>query len=144
MEGEKEDIRSKLASHLQDLISDSELYGWFKVRVNHAVWLNQLEQGRVSWDDVEREAALSVCPCLVPHHHFYHPSSSQLTPSSLRSSSPLESYGYNVPVKYFKRHVNMKDIPVARVTILLQVKERGSPRCSYIATCHNSVAKSHW
>ena len=36
-EGEKEAIRSKMAIHLKDLMFDSELYGWDKVRAYHAV-----------------------------------------------------------------------------------------------------------
>ena len=45
MEDEKEAVRDQMASHLQDLMSDSELYGWNKVQTYHAVWINQLEQG---------------------------------------------------------------------------------------------------
>ena len=45
MEGEKHAVKSKMASHLQDLMADTELYGCDKVRALHAVWLNKLEQG---------------------------------------------------------------------------------------------------
>ena len=55
MEGEKATVRAQMASYLKDLMSDSELYGWDKVRAYHAVWLNQLEQGQVSWDDQEEK-----------------------------------------------------------------------------------------
>ena len=55
MKEEKEAIRSNMATHLKDLMSGSELYGWDKVRVYHAVWLNQLEQGCVCWDDEEEK-----------------------------------------------------------------------------------------
>ena len=45
MRGEKEGVRAKMASHLEDLMGDSELYGWERVRAYHGVWLNQVEQG---------------------------------------------------------------------------------------------------
>ena len=48
MDEEKETVRANMASHLKDLIVDLELYGRDRVRAYHAVWLNQMEQGRVS------------------------------------------------------------------------------------------------
>ena len=44
MRSEKETIRAKMASHLEELIGDTKLYGWENVRAYHGVWLNQLEQ----------------------------------------------------------------------------------------------------
>ena len=35
--------------YLQDLISDAEVYSWELVRAFHAIWLQQREQGRVTW-----------------------------------------------------------------------------------------------
>ena len=45
MKGEEEAIRSKMATHLEELMCYAELYGWKRVRLYHGVWLNQLEQG---------------------------------------------------------------------------------------------------
>ena len=40
-------IKEKMATHLEELMSDAELYSWERVRAHHRVWLNQLEQGHV-------------------------------------------------------------------------------------------------
>ena len=48
MAAEKLFIRPLMIWHLQDLMSDVELYDWEPVRFVHAVWLQQLEQGRVT------------------------------------------------------------------------------------------------
>ena len=53
MEGEKSVVKPHMACHLQALMVDMELYRWNRVRTFHAVWLNQLEQGRVTWGDEE-------------------------------------------------------------------------------------------
>ena len=50
MEGEKEAVRVNMAVRLKDM-ADSELYSWDNVRAFHELWLNQMEQGRVCWDD---------------------------------------------------------------------------------------------
>ena len=55
MEGVKEAVRAQMNAHLKDLKADSELCGWEKVWAYHAVWLNQLEQGLVSWYDQEEK-----------------------------------------------------------------------------------------
>ena len=53
MSGEKETVSAKMASILEDLMGDVELYGWERIRAYHGVWLNQLEQGGASWEDEE-------------------------------------------------------------------------------------------
>ena len=45
MKTEEGAIKDKMATHLEELIADSELYGWERVRAYHRVLLNQLEQG---------------------------------------------------------------------------------------------------
>lgn len=49
MKGEEGAIRQRMASHLKELMSDAEVYGWEHTRTFHSVWLNQLEQGRCTW-----------------------------------------------------------------------------------------------
>ena len=44
VEEEKQAAKSHIAHHLQELMVDTELYEWNKVRACHAVLLNQLEQ----------------------------------------------------------------------------------------------------
>ena len=46
-------------------MADIELYGWDKVRAFHTVSLNQMEQGRASWDN--QEATLRLRRALVWH-----------------------------------------------------------------------------
>ena len=55
MKGEKETVRVKMASHLEDLMGDAEIYGWEKVRAYHGVWLKQLELGWASWENEEEK-----------------------------------------------------------------------------------------
>ena len=55
MKDEKEAVRAKMASHLEDLMEDVELYGWERVRAYHIVWLNQLEQGWATWENEEEK-----------------------------------------------------------------------------------------
>ena len=33
-------IKKQMAAHLQDLMSDAQLYGWERARTFHSVWLN--------------------------------------------------------------------------------------------------------
>ena len=46
MDSQKSDIRAIRSTHLADLMTDSELYGWEAVPAFHAIWLQQMEQGR--------------------------------------------------------------------------------------------------
>ena len=49
MKGDVGAIMEKMATHLDELMNDAELYGWERVRAYHRVRLNQLEQGQVTW-----------------------------------------------------------------------------------------------
>ena len=49
MEGEERAIKGRMASHLKELKSGAELYGWDRTRAFHGIWLNKLEQGRCTW-----------------------------------------------------------------------------------------------
>ena len=51
MEAEKPVVRLHMAYHLHELIGDTAVYGWEWVRAFHAVCLQQLEHGRVTWKD---------------------------------------------------------------------------------------------
>ena len=61
-----------MASHLEESMGDVELYGWERVRAYHRVWLNQLEQGRATWED-EEEKVRFPCACthLAPGHFSF-------------------------------------------------------------------------
>ena len=51
MKGDEGAIKKRMATHLENMMSDAELYGWKITRTFHGVWLNQLEQGRATWHD---------------------------------------------------------------------------------------------
>ena len=55
MRGEKEAVRAKMASHLEELMGESTLYSCERVRAYHGVWINQLEQGQASWENEEEK-----------------------------------------------------------------------------------------
>ena len=55
MRGEEGTTKDKMAIHSEELMSDSGLYGWEKVRAYHGVWLNQLKQGWLTWEDTEEK-----------------------------------------------------------------------------------------
>ena len=50
---EKPSIHYLMVQHLQDLMSNAELYGWKPVRAFLAIWLQQLEQDRETWANME-------------------------------------------------------------------------------------------
>ena len=47
MDSQKSDIRALMYIHLTELMADADFYGWEAVRDFHALWLQQMEQGRV-------------------------------------------------------------------------------------------------
>ena len=44
-------IQELMIEHLQEQMEDGEHYGWPMVRVYHAAWLQNIEQGRAAWRD---------------------------------------------------------------------------------------------
>ena len=54
MRNEKDSVRAKMASHLDELMDDVGLYSWDKVRAYHTVWLNQIEQKHANWEKDEK------------------------------------------------------------------------------------------
>ena len=54
MEKESEPVKTIMLGHLQELMEDSEVYGWKAVRAYHAAWLQFFEQGWVSWGDEKK------------------------------------------------------------------------------------------
>ena len=63
MEAENPATKALMASHLVEQMGDAELYGWKAVCAFHAIWLQQLEHGCVSWAD--DEAKIMFCRALV-------------------------------------------------------------------------------
>ena len=59
METKKLDVHPLIAQHLQELVVDVELYIWDPVKAFHAMWLQQLEYGRVTRADEDATGAPS-------------------------------------------------------------------------------------
>ena len=57
--GEEGHTKDKMAVQLEELMSDCNLCGWERVRPYHSVWLNQIEQGELTWDDTEEKLRFS-------------------------------------------------------------------------------------
>ena len=53
MNNQKVDIKEIMSTHLAELMANAELYGWEATHAFHAVVLQQLEQGRALWQDME-------------------------------------------------------------------------------------------
>ena len=51
-------IKAHMSQHLEDLMEDSDLYGWTKVWLFHSAWLNQIQQGRSFWGDTDSKVRL--------------------------------------------------------------------------------------
>ena len=51
MKGEEGAIKDMMATHLDELMVDSELYGCERVRSYQSMWVNQPEQGLATWQD---------------------------------------------------------------------------------------------
>ena len=65
MEAGKPAVRPLMAAHVVELMGDDKLYGWEYVCAFHAVWLQQLEHGRITWAD--KDAKLKFQRVLVWH-----------------------------------------------------------------------------
>ena len=51
MDAKRPPVMPLMAQHLLELMMDAEMYGWERVRAFHAVWLQQLKHGHVTWVD---------------------------------------------------------------------------------------------
>ena len=58
-------VKAQVAQHLEECMEDTGLYRWERVRAFHAACLNQLEQSRSTWGDVNQK--MPMCRTLVWH-----------------------------------------------------------------------------
>ena len=65
MSAEDNSTKAKMLQHLDELMGDVDLYRLERVCTYHSVWLNQIQQGRYTWDD--NEAKLQFRRVLVWH-----------------------------------------------------------------------------
>ena len=54
------EVKDCMVQHLEELMEDTDLYGWEKVKMFHAAWLNQIEQCRCDWADDDQKLKLPV------------------------------------------------------------------------------------
>ena len=95
-------LRDITAQHLEELMSDCDIYGWDKVRTYHGVLLNQMEQGCLSWEDCVQK--LKFCWTFVWHLASPPTASSSVQPApsytSSRTSKMHKTAGdYNTPAR---------------------------------------------
>ena len=65
METVKPMVKLHMSKHLKELMADAEVYGCNPVRDYHAVWLQQIENGRAKWSN--EDAKLEFHRSLVWH-----------------------------------------------------------------------------
>ena len=51
-------VKEQMVLHLKELMEDMDVYGWDKVQVFHATWMNQMEQCRCEWTDDDQKVKL--------------------------------------------------------------------------------------
>ena len=103
MAQEKDDITPYMLQHLQELLEAAESYGWEPGKAYHAIWLQQLEQGRVSLSDEDHK--MKYCRALAWHRVMATPQPMHLSPPlselSASSTSPASpAIPHEVPENY--------------------------------------------
>ena len=87
-------VKKQMAAHLQDLMSDAQMYGWERVRTFQGVWLNQIEQWHYTWMD--REEMLKFRKALV-----WHAASSCLSaPPMTKAMGMTRQHSHKAPAEY--------------------------------------------
>ena len=51
-------VKAQMSQHLEEVMEDTDLYRWNRVRAYHAAWVNQLEQDRSSCNGTEHKLRL--------------------------------------------------------------------------------------
>ena len=54
MVGERDEVKPYMLQHFQKLMDDAESYGLEPVSTYHAIWLQQMKQGRAFWSHEEK------------------------------------------------------------------------------------------
>ena len=96
MEAEKPAVRLLMATHSVALMGDVELYGWECALIFHAVWLQQLEHGHVTW--VDEDAKLKFQRALIWHQ----PAATHKAPTApalAQKNQTREKLPFNMPIK---------------------------------------------
>ena len=94
---EEAGIKAKMYTHLNDLMSNAQLYGWKRTWNFHWVWLNQFEQGRCTW--LDEEAKPQFCRSLIWHLARTSPSCPNISRTSRRTRQHRNQASYNAAAK---------------------------------------------
>ena len=87
-----------MLSHLQQLMEDSDVYGWKVTRDFHATWVQKMEQGRAAWGETgKKEKFKRLLVWSSPPTHKLHVTFTHQTLSSHTSSDP-RSYGEEMDI----------------------------------------------
>ena len=124
---EKEPVRTQTSTHLKDFMMDSQLYRWEKAWAFRMMWLNQLEQDRVTWEDMEIQ--LSFCQIytsLALAYHSYH-SCINLSPTFQEKTVQA---GFHLQCSSQAYHQGLPGL-------------QSMSLYSYISPCHGVACRSH-
>ena len=86
-----------MAIHSEKLMSDSDFYRWETVRAYHRIWLNQQEQGKLTWEDTDEK--LKLCWALVWHLATSNSMAALTSTSAGDKKYPKPTCAYNAPAK---------------------------------------------
>ena len=83
--------------HLEEIMEDTNVYGWDKVQAFHAAWMNQMEQCRCKWADDQNH--LKMRRALVLHATMNSKSSSTATSMGTGKKTGSTAMANNAPAK---------------------------------------------
>lgn len=95
MKGEERAIKEKMATHVEEIMGGTELYGWERVKVYHSVSLNQLEQGWAMWQ--EEGVKLMLWHALIWHLAILALAAATKSAVSGTQMQPKSRFAYNAP-----------------------------------------------
>ena len=97
-----EAIRERVTKRLKQLPlmhrhDNAELYCWETVRAYHAVWTNQLEKGRVTWEDEEEKVQFRQVLIWHPANASTPAVSTLAVPAHKKQNK--QAFSYSTPAK---------------------------------------------
>ena len=94
METKKPAMYPLMAQHLLELMGDVELYSWEPFGAFHAMWLQQLEHGHVTW--ASEDTKIKFMCMLVWHHTTTDPKPVPAPSQQPQKKSAKEGQMYNI------------------------------------------------
>ena len=84
-----------MSQHLEELMDNTDLYGWTRVQSFYAAWLNQIEQGRSSLGDTDHK--LQLHKNLVSHAAMLNHTPAPFSAAGARKKPAIRLKIYNAP-----------------------------------------------